>query len=160
MIQKWLLLVSALMSLAAFAGCSEGANTIDTGSGAPREVAAPSELVAMSRPPVPDLPVPIGFELDQSDSRSFAAAQVRWVAHTYRGHGDQFAVSRFYKRQMQASNRWTLVSDSMVQGVVWLRFAKGSEQCEITIRDPGYFQRTEVHVELYPTGKVETSVDR
>lgn len=160
MIQKWLFLVSALMFLAAFAGCSEGANTIDTGSGAPREVAAPSELVAMSRPPVPDLPVPIGFELDQENSRSFAAAQVRWVIHTYRGHGDQFAVSRFYKRQMQSSNRWTLETDSMIQGVVLLRFTKGAERCDITIRDPGWPRRTEVHVELYPAGKVEAPVDR
>lgn len=158
MTTKRLVAVLSCASLAALCGCN-GNNTIDTGAGAPREVEAPSELVAQSRPAIPDIPVPLGFEMYQDNSRSFAAAGLRWVIHSYKGRADKWAVGRFYKRQMPI-NRWTLETDRMIQGTIYLDFSKGTERCVVTIRDPGWPHRTEIRVEVYPVGRVEVPVDQ
>jgi hypothetical protein len=155
--RKWISTV-LLLAAAGLVGCNSG-STIDTGAGAPREVSAPSELVAQSRPPVPDLPVPLGFTLDQDNSRSFAGAGSRWVIHQYHGRANKWAIGRFYRRQMPI-NRWTLETDRMIQGTIFLDFSKGNERAVLMIRDRTWPWSEEIRVEVYSVGKVESPMDR
>lgn len=162
--RKW---TSAVLMMVGFVlvGCQSG-GTIDTGSGAPREVASPSELIAQSRPPVPDVPLPIKFTFEDTKSRSYAVAGIRIIDHSYVDRSwfnkaDKWAVGRFYKRQMLV-NRWTLESDQMVRGTICLQFNKDKEHCKITItdNDSPVMSPTRVAVEVMPLGKVEVPVDR
>ncbi len=147
--------VSAVALLLLAAGCSQS-RTVDASGGAPREVQTIPELVAQSRPPIPDLPVPIGFSLKESKSRDFAAAGARYVDHVYRGGDDRFAVARFYKRQMPIA-RWTLVTSLFVQGEVMLDFEKETERCRVVITKGGLFHRTDVKVQLWTSGQIQTA---
>jgi hypothetical protein len=112
-----------------------------------------AEVYARRRPPIADLPVPIGFELDEQRSRHSKSGPFRMVDHVYTGKGDRFAVSRFYKRYMQMS-RWTLVQDVFAQGVITLSFDKGSERCSVSIESNGWGDRLRVNVFLSSTGRI------
>lgn len=152
------LVVGALAAWTLLAGCNNSA-TIDTGGGAPREVASSSELVAQARPPIPDLPVPIGFSLDAKNSRSFAGAGTRWVVHRYAGGESKWAVGRFYKRQMEVHG-WQLDSDRMIQGTIYLDFSKAGQRCVVKVTDGSWFTRTVIWIEVYSLGQVDQPVDR
>jgi len=145
-----------LAGLVLLAGCNNQPNTVDTSGGAYREVSTPVQLVAQARPPILDLPVPIGFRLDETRSRNFAAAGARYVDHLYRGSGDKFAVARFYKRHMPIS-RWVLVTDMFVQGDIMLDFEKESERCRIIISQGGLFNNCTIKVQLWTTGRIPTA---
>ena len=150
------LLLAAAPILAA--GCkNSNTTTIDTSSGAPRQTVQESELVAQSRPPIPDLPLPIGFDLDQGRSRNFAAAGLRWVDHLYKGGGDKFAVARFYRRQMPI-NRWVLVTEMFTQGSMTLDFEKQTERCHIVVSDGNLMTPTIIKVQLWTSGRVQTPI--
>ncbi len=112
-----------------------------------------AEVYARRRPPIADLPVPIGFELDEQRSRHSKSGPFRMVDHVYTGKGDRFAVSRFYKRYMKMS-RWTLVQDVFAQGVITLSFDKGSERCSVSIESNGWGDRLRVNVFLSSTGRI------
>ena len=138
--------------VAAAAGCSQSGSS----SGVAPEGSAPAgpvpELVAMSRPPIADMPVPIGFSLDEGKSRNFSAAGARYVDHVYKGRADKFAVGRFFKRQMPI-NRWTLVTDMFVQGDIMLDFEKDTERCRATVTD-GSFGSTIIKVAMWTSGRI------
>ena len=153
MTTKWILAPCFVAAIAA--GCQQQTRVVDASNGAAREVVAAPELVACSRPPIPDLPMPIGFDLDESASRDFAAAGARYVDHVYRGGDDKFAVARFFKRQMPVS-RWVLVTSLFVQGDVMLDFEKETERCRIVITD-GRFSSTQVNVQLWTSGQLQTA---
>jgi len=144
-------LTAAALLLAA-AGCNDSGQPTDLLSGGLAKVGPIPELVAMNRPPISDLPIPIGFDLKEGKSRNFTAAGARYVDHVYRGSPDKFAVGRFYKRQMPI-NRWTLVTDMFVQGDIMLDFEKDTERCRITITD-GSFGSTVVKVALWTSGRI------
>jgi hypothetical protein len=155
MARKCVLLgMAAALWLLSGCGGGYGGSTVDSSSGAPRASGAPDGLVAQSRPPIPDLPVPLNFELDESKSRNFLAAGSgsRYVDHVYTGPADKFAVARFYKRQMPV-NRWRLETDNFVQGKVILQFQKESETCQITISDAGGWSGTRVEIQLFAGGR-------
>jgi len=142
------------------AGCNGQPNTVQSSSGALQEVAPAAELVAKARPPIADLPIPIGFDLDEGRSRNFAAAGARYVDHVYRGGADKFAVARFYKRHMPIS-RWARVTDMFVQGDIMLDFEKESERCRIIVtRGGGPFRSTTIKVQLWTTGRIQTPQPR
>ena len=144
--------LAAAMWLAALAGCSQ--DTQATGpSGSGRPVAPLPELVGMSRPPIADMPVPLGFSLREGKSRNFSAAGARYVDHVYTGSADKFAVARFYKRQMPI-NRWALVTDMFVQGDITLDFEKDTERCRVTVTEGGLFNSTVVKVALWTSGRI------
>lgn len=136
-------------------GCESSPQAIDTSSGAPRQAPPVTELVAQNRPPIPDLPVPIGFKLDYNKSRDYAPGGARFVDHTYKGSADVFAVKRFYERQMKTS-RWVLTMSKFVRGEVTLDFEKETERCRISIDDPGMLRRTCIKVDLWTSGQVMT----
>jgi hypothetical protein len=153
--------IFAAATVAALAGCQQN-TTIDTGSGAPREANAPAELVAQLKPPVPDIPLPLGFDIDQGNSRSSAGGGFRLVDYKFDGRPDKWAVGRFYKRQMPA-NRWTLETDNMIGGSIYLLFTNGKEYCNIVISDNPWwklFKPTRIALDIHPSGKLERPVDR
>jgi len=107
----------------------------------------------MRRPPIADLPVPIGFDLVEGKSRNFAAAGARYIDHMYSGRADKFAVGRFYKRQMPI-NRWALVTDMFVQGDMMLDFEKANERCRISISTSGFFGSTKIRMAVWTSGPI------
>lgn len=151
---KWTFTVVSLVLMAA-SGCGQPTRVVDRTGGAPREIGGPPELVAQSRPPIPDLPIPIGFDLDEGRSRDFAAAGARYVDHVYKGGDDKFSVARFFKRHMPVS-RWTLVTSLFVQGDVMLDFEKETERCRIVITK-ARFGSTRVSVQLWTSGQLQTA---
>jgi len=136
------------------AGCNREPNTIDVSSGAPRQVRPVSELVA-GVAWIADLPVPVGFKLDQGKSRNYSAGGFRFVDHTYKGRADKLAVKRFYERQMPI-NRWTLTMSMFVRGEIRLDFEKETERCLIIIGDGSLFHPVRIQVQMYTSGQVAT----
>ncbi|MCK4601387.1 MAG: hypothetical protein KAU28_02905 [Phycisphaerae bacterium] len=157
MTRRWMIALVAAAMLVAAGGCNNDTRTIDASSGAPRQVEPFPELVARSRPPIPDLPMPIGFKLDEGKSRNFAAAGARYIDHIYKGKANKFAVARFYRRQMP-TNRWTLVTDRFVQGDVILDFEKETERCYIVITKGSLFRPTRIKAQLWTSGRIEAPV--
>jgi len=145
-----------LAASAALAGCGSSSNSASY-SGDAADVGPDPELVAMRRPPVDDLPVPIGFYLDEGRSRNLAVAGARFIDHAYRGKADKFAVGRFYKRQMPIS-RWTLVTDRFTQGEILQDYEKGNERCRVSISDSGgLFPQTIVKLAIWTSGRAISS---
>ncbi len=146
------LTVIAIVTILTLAGCGGGGG--GDSSGAARSQARPrGELVATSGAIISDLPIPVGFRLDEGRSRNFAAAGARYVDHFYKGSGEKFAVGRFYKRHMPNA-RWVLVTDMFVQGEIVLDFEKETERCRIVIIDGNLFNKSYIKVQLWTTGKI------
>ncbi len=149
---SWLALATWCTVLA---GCKNSGQPVNVSPGSPGQPGPIPELVPMGRPPIADLPVPIGLDLKENKSRNFAAAGARYVDHVYKGRPDKFAVGRFYKRQMPIS-RWTLVTDMFVQGAIMLDFEKDTERCRISITEGGLFRSTTVKVAMWTSGRIHT----
>lgn len=148
------ILVVAALGLAA--GCAGNPQTIDASSGAPRQAMPTAALVAMGRPPIPDLPVPIGFRLDEDVSRDYAMAGARFVDHYYKGSADKLSVKRFYERQM-LTNRWVLTTSMFARGDVILDFEKDTERCRIDITDGSLFDATHIKIRLWTSGPLKSA---
>ena len=139
---------------AALAGCGGSSGPAGVATDGPSAVGPIPELVAMRRPPIEDLPVPIGFYLEEGKSRNFSAAGARYIDHAMKGRADKFAVGRFYKRQMPIS-RWTLVTDMFVQGDIVLDFEKDTERCRINVSEGGgLFGSTRVKIAVWTSGRI------
>jgi len=104
--------------------------------------------VAKARSPIPDVPVPLGFKMDQGRSLSAAAPGIRLITYRYKGSADKWAVGRFFKRQMPGY-QWVHEADRMIHGTIFLQFRKEGERCAIVIRDASW-GNTEVDVEVFP----------
>ncbi len=146
------LIAPGLLFASGCASLNIGSSSSSSSSQDPAAAGGP-ELVGQARPPIPDVPVPTGFDLDEGHSRNFTAAGTRYIDHVYRGSSDKFSVSRFYKRQMPI-NRWTLVTDMFVQGEIMLDFEKNMERCRVTVTDGGLFRGTLVKVALWTSGRI------
>jgi len=154
MSQKWIIAVVAAAALASLGGCK------DTQSMKAQRDKADSlapELAPKALPMLPDMPVPLGFKLAQSRSRSFRSASgARYADLVYTGRKDKFSVARFYRKQMPIS-RWELEKDLFVQGDVILGFKKETERCDITISDSKVlwlFAKTTVKVQIWSSGRI------
>lgn len=145
----WVVLMGVLFQ----AGCNNKPAKVNTTSGAFQEVSSPIELIARAYPWIPDVPVPIGFDLDESRSRDFMAAGARYVDHLYKGRADKWAVARFYKRQMPI-HRWTFVTDIFAQGDIRLDFEKETERCQVVISKGSWWHPTYIKVQLWTTGRI------
>ena len=155
---KWTAGILIAAGLLWSAGCGGGdGRTIDASSGAPRQIAPMADLVARARPPIPDLPVPIGFKLDESESLDYALAGARFVNHKYKGKPDKFTVKRFYERQMPI-NRWTLTTAMFAGGEIMMDFEKETERCRVSISSRSLlnlFRRTHIYVRLWTSGPIQ-----
>lgn len=146
-------LASAAGLVLLLTGCGGSSEKMETTSGGYREVAPPIELIAQANPPIHDMPIPIGFKLDENRSRNFSAAGARYVDHLYKGNADKWVVARFYKRQMP-TNRWTFVTDIFAQGDIRLDFERETERCQIIIGKGSLFNPTYIKVQLWTTGRI------
>ncbi len=149
-------LIFVFTAAAAFAAGCNNTETVDASSGAPRQVESAYDLVAQSRPPIPDLPIPVDFKLDEAKSRTFETGGARYIDHIYKGKADKFAVARFYKRQMPI-NRWTLETDMFVQGDTMLDFQKDTERCRIIITTGSMIHPVKIKVQLWTSTRIETA---
>ena len=142
MISRSVIFIVAMAAGIALAGCSDF-RASGGSSDAPAKAAdgsaarppAPSRttLIPQSRPPVADLPVPIGFAIVESMSRSFESSGARYVDHTYQGRADKFDVERFARENL-VHKGWRLRSSQMVRGDFELKLEKASELLDVTIR--------------------------
>ena len=140
-------------------GCLQHPNTRSKGKSVSSKAAVRPELGAISNPPVPDLPVPNGFRLDESRSRTFAAAGSRYVDHVYEGNADKYTLARFYKRQMPIS-RWTLTTDMLVQGKIILDFQKDNERSRLIIDQGNLIAPSQVLAQVWTSGKTLMTASR
>ena len=150
--------MAAVVAAVLLCGCgNSNTQVIDASSGAPRAVAPTQDLVGTARPPIPDLPIPIGFSLDEGRSRNYTIGSGRIVDHVYRGKGDKVAVKQFYERQM-GIQRWSLVSAMFVTGDIALDFEKDNERCHIVIKDAGSWlsSKVEVGVTITTSARLQT----
>ena len=154
---KWIfvILAAALLVVVGCVGCIGGSSVSSSGGSSGQAKPLP-ELVARSQTPIPDLPVPIGFKLDEGKSRDFAAAGARYIDHVYRGWSDKFSVARFYKRQMPPA-RWVLVICLFVQGDIMLDFEKETERCRVIVTRHGLIKPTRVKLQLWTSGQIQTA---
>src|SRR5437016_14474832 len=117
------LMVLALSGAAGLGGC--GLFNSNTGP-----------LIADTRSPISDVPVPAGFTMtDDSSSKVITGSSLRVVDHGYKGSDDLLPVVTFYKEQMPKKD-WTFVDQTQVSGKeLTLHFTKRSEDCHITVRE-------------------------
>ena len=141
------------------AGCNNNSGTVDTSAGAPRQAPPFTQLIAQGRPPVPDLPVPLGFKLDEGRSRDYSVAGARFVDHLYKGRADKFAIKRFYERQMPI-NRWVLSTAMFAGGDVMLDFEKDTERCRVTVTSGGLLRRKRIKVRLWTSGPIQSPTQK
>jgi hypothetical protein len=111
-----------------------------------------TELAAQARPPIPDVPMPVGFRYIEDRSYSWAGPGVRTIIHVYHGPKDKFAVARFFWKQMPLAG-WQKMDESDGWSVKTMRFAKDTETCHITLQDGPMFVKTEVRVQVVPGGR-------
>jgi hypothetical protein len=156
MCRQWIALVVVAVALVA-AGCNNQQQTVDVSSGAPRMAEPVQDLPAQAGSPIADIPMPVGFSLDQEHSRNAAAAGFRWIDHAYQGEGDKRTVHAFFKRQMPIS-RWVLMRDTYMQGEIQLTFENSRESCLVTITDGHsmFFWKKPINVNVVvlPMGKI------
>ena len=147
--------------LAGLAGCGGDDQTLVSSgpSGEPLQGLQFAELIAQARPPIADLPVPVGFDLDEGRSRSFEAAGARYIDHVYRGRGSKFDVKRFYERHMP-TNRWSLVTDMFIRGDIKIDFEKQTEKCRVEVFEGGFWSATEIRVAVWTSGPLPADRNR
>ena len=109
-------------------------------------------MVAQAASPIPDVPMPVGFKMKESNSRSWTSGSLRFVDHLYKGSGGRVQTVEFFEKQMPISG-WTSLSKQFTQGRSKLDFAKGREKCRITIYKPGALYPTYVQVAIWNDGK-------
>jgi len=146
-------IVMLATGLGALAGCKGGSENVAAGGGQAGSVSGVQMLVPQARPPIGDLPVPIGFKLDENKSIDFIVAGSRFANHTYKGNADKLMVKRFYERQMPI-NRWTLTTAMFVGGDINLDFEKETERCRIIIKNGSIFHKTYILVRLWTSGPI------
>ncbi|MFP4355645.1 MAG: hypothetical protein ACLFUJ_11035 [Phycisphaerae bacterium] len=112
-------------------------------------------LMAKVNPPVLDIPVPIGFDLDEARSRNRSGAGTRFVDHVYTGRAEKFDVVRFYRRHMP-EHGWKEMSYQFAQGSGVFSFEKSvagyKEESTVIVRDGGLWDRIEIIVAVGPRG--------
>jgi len=147
---------------ALLAGCNSGSSSggVSQTNGtvqAPASTAGQNPPLAVKfKPNIPDVPVPMGFKLDESRSRNYDTGVARFVDHRYKGSKDKWDVARFYREQMPVS-RWTYVTDVFAQGTYTLEFEKGSERCVVNVRDGSWiwpWHRTHIEVRVTTVGRI------
>jgi len=110
----------------------------------------PVRLAPMARPFVHDVPIPVGFRFAEHVSEDrLSGARRLYLRHVYVGPAANYDVRHFYSEQMPRF-RWRKVADGHVKGEYQMRFEKGDEDCDISIRDRGGW-RSECEVQIIIT---------
>ena len=105
-------------------------------------------LIADSRSPIADVPVPTGFKMtSDSISRVVPASGLRIVDHQYKGNDAYLPVVRFYRDQMPDKG-WTLVEQTQASGnEIALHYTKGNEDCVVTVSSGTFDTRVRVKID-------------
>ena len=104
---------------------------------------------------IPDVPIPLDFDLVESRSRHFAVGDTRFIDHLYKGYADKLDTANFYSQRMPTT-RWKLVDRDFLQGTYELTFRKGTEKCEIRINGDGnIFSPTKLIILVKPASDQE-----
>lgn len=145
MIQNRVLPLLLVAALAGIVGCKTDANP---SAGGPEPAGSEPRLLRQPRSPIPDVPVPVNFHMDQSKSGNLDAPGVRLVDHLYKGRDDKIAVRLFYIREMPA-HQWRLTTAMFSQGTVILNFEKVNERCHIEILDGSWWHPIYIRIRVY-----------
>jgi len=141
------------------AGCKDKSQSVQTTSGDDDSNPLLVDLVPSARPPIPDLPVPIGFKMDEGKSLDYALHGARFVNHKYKGGAEKLAVKRFYERYMPI-NRWTLTTAMFVSGDIMMDFEKDNERCRVTITDGKLFSKSYIYIRLWTSGPIQPAAEQ
>ena len=156
--RKWIYIAIGAATLLIL-GCDRGSRTIDTSGGAPREVGSYPDLIAISKPYVPDVPVPLNFKIVENRSIDFGSGSARYVRHVYKGKADKWDVKGFYEKQMPI-NRWSLVTYINEDGEISLDYEKGNERCRVMVTGGDWLYPVRVTVRLWTSGPVVTKAPK
>jgi hypothetical protein len=110
------------------------------------------ELVASAHPPITDIPVPVGFEIDDGHSRNFPAGSARFIDHVYNGDAEKWALNDFYKKMLPLKG-WTQPTQMFRQGEIIMDCQKDGENCHLVIRGGSLFSSSQVKVQVWPSGR-------
>jgi hypothetical protein len=136
------------VALLVVGGCDEGSGMSDLTS----VDGANTTLMPIQTPQVPleDVPIPVGFDLDERRSRYFAPGNMRFVDYFYKGSLERAKVLAFYRQEMTYAG-WERVDErTSVGGTVLMEFDNGIERCEITLsKSSNLFKPTELHIMLW-----------
>jgi hypothetical protein len=136
----------AALTVGLAAGCG-GALQIDN-----------DKLVARSAAQVTDVPVPVGFSIDEKQSEATQTATgSRYINHIYTGRRNKDLVANFYFDQMPANHKWRADWWGKTRGMWKLHFAKGPERCDVTITD-NFWGTTAINIEIYPSSLAPPAV--
>lgn len=105
-------------------------------------------LVAIDKPLVHDLPVPVGFKFDEDASVGTDSGVDRRIYHVYWGSASKYAVSKFYERVM-VTRKWRLIEESFSVGDQNLRFEKPGEKCRVRITSGSWLHPTRLELQLW-----------
>ena len=109
-------------------------------------------LVPIQTPQVPleDVPIPVGFDLDENRSRYFAPGNTRFVDYFFKGSMDRTQVASFYRQEMTYAG-WELIDERTSEdSMVILDFDHGPEKCNITLsKSSNLFKPTQIHIALW-----------
>jgi len=136
----------ALSNLCVLAGCGGNGEVASDESGEPGPVL--QELAARPDPPILDLPVPMGFKLDEGASRSADSGVARFVDHIYKGRAGKFAIARFYKKSLLPS-KWMLIMETFSVGELKLEFERPGERLFVFITNGGWLSSTRIKLQLW-----------
>jgi len=107
-------------------------------------------LVAKAASPIADVPMPVGFKMKESNSRSWNSGSLRFVDYLYSGSGGRVPAVEFFEKQMPISG-WVSLSKQFTQGRSTLDFAKADEKCRIIIYKPGALYPTYIQIAIWVT---------
>jgi len=123
--------------VAALVGCEGGRSAVplvgftDDGTHVPAPVGP--GLVADPDSPIPDVPMPIGFEPVPSKSGSSFDGRARTVLHVYQGRGTIAEAAQFYRQQLRGYG-WSFTGRSDdTDGATVLNFEKGPERLRVRL---------------------------
>lgn len=105
-------------------------------------------MMAQPRSLISDVPMPLGFKMKELRSRSWISGSLRFVDHLYYGNGDRITVVDFFEKQMPV-NGWAALYKQFAQGRSTLDFAKGGENCRITVYKDRKFSSTYVQIAIW-----------
>jgi hypothetical protein len=113
---------------------------------------ANTTLVPIQTPQVPleDVPIPVGFDLDENRSRYFAPGNTRFVDYFFKGSMDRSQVAAFYRQEMTYAG-WELIDERTSEdSMVIMDFDNGTEKCNITLsQSSNLFKPTQLHIALW-----------
>jgi len=110
----------------------------------------PGPLMAGANSPIADVPVPIGFKLQEGKSYAQVTGPLRFVKYYYVGRESTLPVVKFFKDNMPL-NKWDFVSQDGPANEMTLKFTKSNEDCVIVIQ--GGSMHTKVWINIDPTGR-------